>query len=336
MIEFHKLKSGYESKINPQILNTLESLERKINSLIQDGIFFFRINRRTAKDYISSSKNAKTYQVFSSYLSQEAKKMSFLNLKSQKSKIILFCWQKTISHLLAVTNGFDIIELIASSIKITGSITSSTDSVLYIQPFLLIDPALEFRIITYNKKMTCISQKFPIYSAWLLKNFEKVQTQIIFYLQNTVIPSISKDSFICDLFVRKNSIDQSFDIQILGIYPLLSTLSFGLFNWKDDSNQIKNGPLQMRIQKEKLFFFENYEEILVPLFWINFANNYINSILWWKKIRFFLVFIVLTLLFIKFFLMVYIIPFVAIKINSQYSIKMFPSNINKIINQINV
>lgn len=151
---------------------------------------------------------------------------------------------------LRVTSADDAMNLLLTSER---AYTDMIDWKHYGEPEQLVfrkwEPELsydyEFRVFICDNKITAISQydHYAVYKH-LFENKEKIKTSIIEFW-NKVHTSVGEHSYVMDVgyFPKRE------ECILIEVSPFLPCTGPALFHWKNDKEQLRNGPLEFRLNE---------------------------------------------------------------------------------------
>eukprot|EP01130_Rhizamoeba_saxonica_P014509 TRINITY_DN6350_c0_g1_i1.p1 TRINITY_DN6350_c0_g1~~TRINITY_DN6350_c0_g1_i1.p1 ORF type:complete len:231 (-),score=48.90 TRINITY_DN6350_c0_g1_i1:50-742(-) len=151
-------------------------------------------------------------------------------------------------NAMSVRSGRDIIQMYALSSRIREDLMRALefeeafDVEILLREWVPMNPMMEFRGFMYNRKLTAISQYcYYHFSQELVDRKEELKNLIsdFFY---SIVDRIPMDNAIVDFLVDGDQ------VLIIELNPFFADTGACLFDWYNDRELLKNGPLQMRVE----------------------------------------------------------------------------------------
>jgi len=145
-----------------------------------------------------------------------------------------------------------------------------------------IHPSLEFRAFVSRGRLTALSQYEEFYFPLVVQYKDALKAQIASYFE-LVNPLLTKalglDSYVVDFAVvsiwkspdqTKAPLSLRNDVLIVEVNPFHANTSGCLFRWKNDRNQILNGPFEFRILTVPITNPLEY----IPAYWLSEIDQF--------------------------------------------------------------
>lgn len=273
MMDLHRLNFYATSSLPPQVTNELSDLESQLDKAISrvGGVAFLKCGKKSCMDYVARVENRNSKRILESFVAQGLDDLAHFQAQSSKlSDSAVFLWCQSMVRSVAVTTGYDALEMVSRSMLASYSLNPALGSCLYVRQFVKLDPCLQFRVFSYNHKITGITQKYAIYSPWLAKHADKVSAALQTFVESRVLPHMDDQKGFCiDLAITLNQASpsktsqfgykpyeahfketgSSFEILLVQLLPFYPRAMVGLFEWSKDRNTLTDGPYDFRIRQ---------------------------------------------------------------------------------------
>lgn len=235
-----------------QVLDQLEQRVEEMLVQMKNKTVFARLSTRSAKDAAFGTEKARTM------LQEAMGRLSREEIQDESKCVALLC--DVARKCMQSTSAKEIIQLLTSSHRIWVDLLAivnhqhKSDVQLILREWTDFPLSSEFRCFIYNNRITAIGQYFHfLYFPELLAQQDTIKERICAYYGRIRgrLPNECNQASVMDVAVLDN------EIYLIEFNPWGKATGAGLFSWKEDKEQLLNGPVEIRLRKEPRTNFDN-------------------------------------------------------------------------------
>eukprot|EP01083_Nonionella_stella_P188565 695313_1 len=243
-IDLSKL-NDLSSRINA-VINTWKNEDQKSDDASADFGVFVKLSSRSAKD--ATDAEERLQMLFAKYCETN-------NATTNNERVYELL--KAATHCMKVQNAKQVISMFINSERIhhdvAGALKYGKDKFkqnVVIRKWIPIDIDMEFRGFVYKSKLNAVSQyNHFIHFKRLTQMKDAVQKQLQDFFEEKVKEKLKTyEGYVIDFAICGKDLDR---VLIIELNPFMQSTDAALFSWKEEMDQLKNGPFEFRIRNNE-------------------------------------------------------------------------------------